>query len=290
MSELDYRSTQEILHRHDFHFRKKYGQNFLIRPEILSDIADGADVTEDDTVIEIGPGIGALTRVLAQRAGRVIAIEVDDRLIPILRETLAGYDNVSVINGDALKVDYAAIFSEEKIAGPVKFVANLPYYITTPIILGLLERDIPYESITVMVQKEVAERMQAQPGTRDYGALTLAVGYYTEPEILFSVSPDSFVPQPKVSSAVITMRRRQLSDKERSQAADIFTVVRAAFNQRRKSLVNALSNAGIFGLPKAQVAQGIQAAGLSPAVRAETLTQEDYIRLTESLKHCDREV
>lgn len=284
MSDLDYRQIQEILHRHDFHFKKKYGQNFIVRPQLLHDIVEQAEVTENDTVVEIGPGIGNLTRVLAESAGRVIAVEVDDKLLPILRETLSGYDNVELINNDVLKVDFAEIFSQENITGPVKFVANLPYYITTPIILGLLGKDVPYESITVMVQTEVAERMQAEPGTKDYGALTLAVEYYTDPKILFHVSPDSFVPQPKVGSAVIMLKRKELTEEERAEAKDVFAVVRAAFNQRRKSLVNALSNASVMGRTKAEITEAIQDAGLEPGVRAEVLTLQDYIRLTESLK------
>ena len=181
MADLEYREMQEVLRKHDFHFKKKYGQNFLIKPDLLHDIVDGAEVTDEDTVVEIGPGVGSLTRVLADRAKQVYAIEVDEKLIPILDETMAGYDNVTIINEDVLKADLTDIFAQ----GRVKVVANLPYYITTPIILGLLEKDLDFENITVMVQKEVAERMQAVPGTKDYGALTLAVGYYTDPQILF---------------------------------------------------------------------------------------------------------
>ena len=186
MPELDnYHKTMEVLNKYDFHFKKKYGQNFLIDSQVLEDIVEGAEVTEYDTVIEIGPGVGSLTQYLAEAAGRVICIELDDRLVPILHDTLSAYDNVTIINDDVLDVDFDKLFEEEKITGPVKFVANLPYYITTPIILGILQKDIPFDSITVMVQKEVAERMQAKPGTSEYGALTLAVEFYTEPEILF---------------------------------------------------------------------------------------------------------
>jgi 16S rRNA (adenine1518-N6/adenine1519-N6)-dimethyltransferase len=280
MADLEYREMQEVLRKHDFHFKKKYGQNFLIKPDLLHDIVDGAEVTDEDTVVEIGPGVGSLTRVLADRAKQVYAIEVDEKLIPILDETMAGYDNVTIINEDVLKADLTDIFAQ----GRVKVVANLPYYITTPIILGLLEKDLDFESITVMVQKEVAERMQAVPGTKDYGALTLAVGYYTDPQILFLVSPDSFVPQPKVGSAVISLNKKELTEQQRSDAKDIFTVVRAAFNQRRKSMVNALSNAGVLGRTKDEITEAVQAAGFDTNVRAEALTPDDFIRLTECLK------
>jgi 16S rRNA (adenine1518-N6/adenine1519-N6)-dimethyltransferase len=280
MADLEYREMQEVLRKHDFHFKKKYGQNFLIKPDLLHDIVDGAEVTDEDTVVEIGPGVGSLTRVLADRAKQVYAIEVDEKLIPILDETMAGYDNVTIINEDVLKADLTDIFAQ----GRVKVVANLPYYITTPIILGLLEKDLDFESITVMVQKEVAERMQAVPGTKDYGALTLAVGYYTDPQILFPVSPDSFMPQPKVGSAVISLKKKELTEQQRSDAKDIFTVVRAAFNQRRKSMVNALSNAGVLGRTKDEITEAVQAAGFDTNVRAEALTLDDFIRLTECLK------
>ncbi|MCI7468938.1 MAG: 16S rRNA (adenine(1518)-N(6)/adenine(1519)-N(6))-dimethyltransferase RsmA [Lachnospiraceae bacterium] len=280
MADLEYREMQEVLRKHDFHFKKKYGQNFLIKPDLLHDIVDGAEVTDEDTVVEIGPGVGSLTRVLADRAKQVYAIEVDEKLIPILDETMAGYDNVTIINEDVLKTDLTDIFAQ----GRVKVVANLPYYITTPIILGLLEKDLDFESITVMVQKEVAERMQAQPGTKDYGALTLAVGYYTDPQILFLVSPDSFVPQPKVGSAVISLKKKELTEQQRADAKDIFTVVRAAFNQRRKSMANALSNAGVLGRTKDEITEAVQAAGFDTNVRAEALTPDDFIRLTECLK------
>lgn len=280
MADLEYREMQEVLRKHDFHFKKKYGQNFLIKPDLLHDIVDGAEVTDEDTVVEIGPGVGSLTRVLADRAKQVYAIEVDEKLIPILDETMAGYDNVTIINEDVLKADLTDIFAQ----GRVKVVANLPYYITTPIILGLLEKDLDFENITVMVQREVAERMEAVPGTKDYGALTLAVGYYTDPQILFLVSPDSFVPQPKVGSAVISLKKKELTEQQRSDAKDIFTVVRAAFNQRRKSMVNALSNAGVLGRTKDEITEAVQAAGFDTNVRAEVLTLDDFIRLTECLK------
>ena len=239
MPELDnYHKTMEVLNKYDFHFKKKYGQNFLIDSQVLEDIVEGAEVTEYDTVIEIGPGVGSLTQYLAEAAGRVICIELDDRLVPILHDTLSDYDNVTIINDDVLDVDFDKLFEEEKITGPVKFVANLPYYITTPIILGILQKDIPFDSITVMVQKEVAERMQAKPGTSEYGALTLAVEFYTEPEILFTVKPESFVPRPKVESAVITLHRKKLTEEQKKIQGPLFRTGRAAFNQRRKTLIN----------------------------------------------------
>lgn len=280
MADQDYRRMQEVLARHDFHFKKKYGQNFLTRPQLLNDIADGAKVTESDTVIEIGPGAGTLTRVLAERAKRVIAIEIDERLIPVLDETLADCDNVTVINADILKLDLDELVSDES----VKVVANLPYYITTPIIMGLLEKNFPFENITVMVQKEVAERMEAVAGSKDYGALSLAVEYYTRPQILFYVPPEYFVPRPKVGSAVISLEKKDLTDQMREQAPDVFTVIRAAFNQRRKSMVNALSNAAVFGAFREEIAGALEAAGLEAGIRAEKLTLDDFIRLTECLK------
>ena len=285
MPELDsYEKTMEVLNKYDFHFKKKYGQNFLINPHILEDIVEGAEVTEYDTVIEIGPGIGALTQHLAEAAGRVICIELDDRLVPILHDTLSGYDNVTVINDDVLEVDFEKLFEQEKITGPVKFVANLPYYITTPIILGLLQKDIPFDSITVMVQREVAERMQAKPGTPEYGALTLAVEFYTEREILFTVKPENFIPRPKVESAVITLHRKELTDEEKAIQGPLFKTVRAAFNQRRKTLVNAIYNAGISDLSKQEMENAMWNSCITTTWRAEVLSLKDYIRLAEVLK------
>jgi len=285
MPELDnYHKTMEVLNKYDFHFKKKYGQNFLIDSQVLEDIVEGAEVTEYDTVIEIGPGVGSLTQYLAEVAGRVICIELDDRLVPILHDTLSDYDNVTIINDDVLDVDFDKLFEEEKITGPVKFVANLPYYITTPIILGILQKDIPFDSITVMVQKEVAERMQAKPGTSEYGALTLAVEFYTEPEILFTVKPESFVPRPKVESAVITLHRKELTEEQKKIQGPLFRTVRAAFNQRRKTLINAIYNAGISDLSKQEMEDAMWNSCITTTWRAEVLTLDDFIRLTEVLK------
>lgn len=285
MPELDnYHKTMEVLNKYDFHFKKKYGQNFLIDSQVLEDIVEGAEVTEYDTVIEIGPGVGSLTQYLAEAAGRVICIELDDRLVPILHDTLSDYDNVTIINDDVLDVDFDKLFEEEKITGPVKFVANLPYYITTPIILGILQKDIPFDSVTVMVQKEVAERMQAKPGTSEYGALTLAVEFYTEPEILFTVKPESFVPRPKVESAVITLHRKELTEEQKKIQGPLFRTVRAAFNQRRKTLINAIYNAGISDLSKQEMEDAMWNSCITTTWRAEVLTLDDFIRLTEVLK------
>lgn len=285
MAQLDsYDKIMEVLNKYNFHTKKKYGQNFLIDGDVLEDIVDGADVCGDDTVIEIGPGIGSLTQHLAERAGRVICIELDDRLIPILNDTLSEYDNVKVINVDVLEVDFDKLFEEEGIIGPVKVVANLPYYITTPIILGLLQKDIHFDTITVMVQKEVAERMQAKPGTSDYGALTLAVEFYTDPEILFTVKPESFIPRPKVESAVISLYRKELTDEQRAIAGPLFKTVRAAFNQRRKTLINAIYNAGISEMSKQEMEEAMWDSCITTTWRAEVLTLDDYIKLAEVLK------
>ena len=273
-----------LLQKNGFNFSKALGQNFLIDSQVLEDIVEGAEVTEYDTVIEIGPGVGSLTQYLAEAAGRVICIELDDRLVPILHDTLSDYDNVTIINDDVLDVDFDKLFEEEKITGPVKFVANLPYYITTPIILGILQKDIPFDSITVMVQKEVAERMQAKPGTSEYGALTLAVEFYTEPEILFTVKPESFVPRPKVESAVITLHRKELTEEQKKIQGPLFRTVRAAFNQRRKTLINAIYNAGISDLSKQEMEDAMWNSCITTTWRAEVLTLDDFIRLTEVLK------
>ncbi|MQN02108.1 MAG: 16S rRNA (adenine(1518)-N(6)/adenine(1519)-N(6))-dimethyltransferase RsmA [Lachnospiraceae bacterium] len=285
MPQLDsYSKTIEVLNKYDFHFKKKYGQNFLIDSDILRDIVEGAEVTEYDTVIEIGPGVGSLTQYLAEAAGRVICIELDDRLVPILHDTLSEYDNVTIINDDVLDVDFEKLFKDENITGPVKFVANLPYYITTPIILGILQRDIDFDSITVMVQREVAERMQAKPGTSEYGALTLAVQFYTDPEILFTVKPESFVPRPKVESAVITLHRKELTEEQKQIQGPLFRTIRAAFNQRRKTLVNAIYNAGISDMSKKEMEDAMWNSCITTTWRAEVLTLDDYIKLTKVLK------
>lgn len=281
-------ATAEIIRKYGFCFQKKYGQNFLVDANILYKIVVSAEVTKEDCVIEIGPGIGALTQCLAESAGQVIAVEIDRKLIPILEETLADYDNVTVINEDILKVDIRRL-SEEKNAGrPLKVVANLPYYITTPIIMGLFESHAPLHSMTVMVQKEVAERMQVGPGTKDYGALSLAVQYYAEPEIVMNVPPTCFIPRPNVGSAVVRLTRRETGVVKVRDERLLFSVIRAAFNQRRKTLANALANTpGLakdggecLAVTREMVYEALDRMQLSRTVRGEALTLEEFAGLS----------
>ncbi len=279
-------NTIEILQKYRFRFQKKYGQNFLIDPNVLKRIVDAARIEKDDCVIEIGPGIGTLTQQLAEHAGQVIAIEIDSMLIPILKETLADYENITLINDDILKVDIGKIVEERNQSKPVKIVANLPYYITTPIIMGMLENKIPLESITIMVQKEVAERMQEGPGSKEYGALSLAVQFYTEPEIVAQVPPNCFIPRPKVGSAVIRLKRHEDPPVEVEDESFMFRLIRASFNQRRKTLVNSLSNANELDLKKEQVTAALEAMELSPMIRGEALSLEEFAKLSNLLnKH-----
>lgn len=275
--------TREILSKYNFRTRKKFGQNFLISDEILQEIVDAAEVGPDDYVVEIGPGIGSLTQYLAQRAGHVLAVEIDSDLIPILHDTLSDYDNVTVINQDVMDMDLKQTADEQNGGKPLKFVANLPYYITTPIILKILSMQDCYSSITVMIQKEVAERMQSGPGTKDYGALSLAVQYYTSPQVITKVPASCFIPQPKVDSAVIRLDKREEPPVSCSDPEKMFTLIRAAFNQRRKTLLNAISNAGITSISKEELIERIRAAGYNETVRGETLTLEDFARLTDSV-------
>lgn len=277
------RNTIEILQKHHFNFQKKYGQNFLIDGNILGKIVDAARITEDDCVLEIGPGIGTMTQYLAERAKTVIAVEIDKNLIPVLQETLSPYDNVKVIHDDILKVDINRIVQEENAGKLIKVVANLPYYITTPIIMALFENHIALRSITIMVQKEVADRMQALPGTKDYGALSLAVRYYAEPEIIMKVPASCFMPRPNVDSAVIRLTRYEKPLVEARDENWLFAVIRASFNQRRKTLLNGLSNAGNLGISKEKIAEAIAQMGLSPTVRGETLTLEQFTELSNYL-------
>ncbi|MCH5340799.1 MAG: 16S rRNA (adenine(1518)-N(6)/adenine(1519)-N(6))-dimethyltransferase RsmA [Acetatifactor sp.] len=278
-------NTIDVLQKYNFRIQKKYGQNFLIDPNVLTRIVEAAEISKEDCVLEIGPGIGTMTQYLAERAGRVVAVEIDKNLIPILEETLAGYDNVTLINADILKVDIGGIVKEQNQGRPVKVVANLPYYITTPIIMGLFESHVPLQSITVMVQKEVADRMQVGPGTKDYGALSLAVQYYAKPEIVTNVPPNCFIPRPNVGSAVIRLTKYQELPVQVEDEARLFSLIRAAFNQRRKTLVNALSNAPGLGVTKEQAAEALEHLGLSPTVRGEALTLEQFARLTGELPH-----
>lgn len=275
-------NTIAVLQKYHFNFQKKFGQNFLIDTTVLDRIISSAEITKEDCVLEIGPGIGTMTQYLAERAGSVVAVEIDKALIPILEETLQDYDNVTVINDDILKVDINRLVEEKNGGHPIKVVANLPYYITTPIIMGLFESRVPLKSITIMVQKEVADRMQVGPGTKDYGALSLAVQYYAKPEIVANVPPNCFIPRPNVGSAVIRLTRYeeppvQVKDEK------MFALIRASFNQRRKTLVNGLGNAGLPGITKESAAAALAQMGLSPTVRGEALTLEQFARLSDLL-------
>lgn len=276
-------NTIEVLRKYHFVFQKKYGQNFLIDSNILNNIVDTAEITKDDFVIEIGPGIGSMTQYLAEAAKEVYAVEIDRALIPILQDTLSEYDNVTIINEDILKVDLKKLAEEKNGGKPVKIVANLPYYITTPIIMGIFESRVPVESITIMVQKEVAERMQVGPGTKDYGALSLAVQFYARPFIAMIVPPTCFMPQPKVGSAVIKLIRHEEKPVQVKDDAFMFSLIRASFNQRRKTLVNGLQNASGLQLEKKDIVSALEEMNLSATVRGETLTLEQFAQLSNIL-------
>lgn len=275
--------TAAIIHKYNFSFQKRFGQNFLIDPHVLDKIIDAAMIDKNDFVIEIGPGIGTMTQLLCERAGRVSAIEIDKELIPILKETLAPYENITVHNADVMKIDLAALIKEESEGRRVKVVANLPYYITTPIIMGLLENHIPVESITVMVQKEVAERMQCGPGTKDYGALSLAVQFYCEPYIAANVPPNCFMPRPNVGSAVIRLTLHKEPPVTVKDEKVMFKVIRGAFNQRRKTLVNALANYSELDCDKETVANALNELGLDANIRGEALTLHEFAALADIL-------
>ncbi|MGN1180074.1 MAG: 16S rRNA (adenine(1518)-N(6)/adenine(1519)-N(6))-dimethyltransferase RsmA [Suilimivivens sp.] len=279
------KGTIEILQKYNFNFQKRFGQNFLIDSNILEKIVDAAEVTKDDCILEIGPGIGTMTQYLAESAKEVIAVEIDKSLIPILKETLSSYDNVTVINEDILKVDINRLVQEKNQGNPIKVVANLPYYITTPIIMGLFESHVPLKSITIMVQKEVADRMQVGPGTKDYGALSLAVQYYAKPEVIVNVSPSCFIPRPNVGSAVIRLDRYEKPPVEADDEAFLFAVIRASFNQRRKTLVNGLSNAKELGISRQQAETALMQMQLSPTIRGEALTLQEFAVLSNILKN-----
>lgn len=276
-------NTIAVLQKYNFTFQKKYGQNFLIDSHVLEKIMDAAEIGKDDCVVEIGPGIGTMTQYLAERAREVVAVEIDKNLIPILTETLADYKNVSIINEDILKVDLNRIVEEKNGGRPVKIVANLPYYITTPIIMGLFENHVPVKSITVMVQKEVADRMQVGPGTKDYGALSLAVQYYAKPEIVAIVPPNCFIPRPNVASAVIRLTCHEKKPVEVKDEKGMFALIRASFNQRRKTLANSLSNAQNLSLTREQVTEALESMQLSPTIRGEALTLEQFAALADIL-------
>ena len=273
--------TVEVLQKYQFNFQKKYGQNFLIEPQVLETIVDAAHIQADDCVLEIGPGIGTMTQYLAEQAREVVAVEIDKALIPILQDTLSEYPNVTIINEDILKVDLEKLVKEKNDGRPVKVVANLPYYITTPIIMQLFESHVPLHSITIMVQTEVAQRMQVGPGTKDYGALSLAVQYYSRPEIIIHVPPTCFIPRPNVGSTVIRLTRYEKPPVEAADESFLFSLIRASFNQRRKTLVNGLSNASGLNLFKAQITEALEQMGLPANVRGETFTLEQFARLSE---------
>lgn len=272
-------NTIEVLQKYNFVFQKKFGQNFLIDTHVLDKIIGSAEITKDDVVLEIGPGIGTMTQYLACAAKKVIAVEIDKALIPILEDTLSEYENVRVINHDVLKVDIAKLAEEENGGKPIKVVANLPYYITTPIIMGLFENHVPIKSITVMVQKEVADRMQVGPGTKDYGALSLAVQYYAKPYIVANVPPNCFMPRPKVGSAVIRLERYENPPVTVEDEKLMFRLIRASFNQRRKTLVNGLKNSQELSFDKETIEKAILACGLPLTIRGEALTLEQFAQL-----------
>lgn len=277
------KNTIEVLQKYHFSFQKKFGQNFLIDTHVLNKIITKAEITSDDMVLEIGPGIGTMTQYLCESARKVIAVEIDQNLIPILQDTLSGYDNVRILNEDILKVDINRLVEEENAGKPIKVVANLPYYITTPIIMGLFEKRVPVESITVMVQKEVAERIQSGPGSKDYGALSLAVQYYARPEIVANVPMNCFMPRPNVSSAVIRMTLHKepvVSVKDETQ---MFQIIRASFGQRRKTLANGIANSPELSFTKEQVAGALQKMGKNENIRGETLTLTEFAALSDLL-------
>lgn len=275
--------TIEVLQKYHFVFQKRFGQNFLIDEHVLEKIIESSGITKDDFVLEIGPGIGTMTQYLAEASREVAAVEIDSSLIPILKDTLKDWDNVSVINNDILKTDIKKIADEKNGGKPVKVVANLPYYITTPIIMGLFEKNVPVDSITVMVQKEVADRMQVGPGTKDYGALSLAVQYYAKPEIVANVPPNCFMPRPKVGSAVIRLTRHEVMPVETKDEKLMFSIIRASFNQRRKTLANGLKNSELLHFSKEEIEAAITACGWPLTIRGEALNLQEFARLTDEL-------
>lgn len=274
------KNTIAVLQKYNFNFQKKFGQNFLIDTRILEEIIEAAQITKDDFVLEIGPGIGTMTQYLCEAAREVAAVEIDANLIPILKDTLSEYDNVEVIHQDILKVDINALAESKNQGRPIKVVANLPYYITTPIIMGLFESHVPIDSITIMVQKEVADRMQEGPGSKDYGALSLAVQYYAKPEIVVNVPPSCFMPQPKVGSAVIRLTRHAEAPVQVEDEKLMFSLIRASFNQRRKTLANGLNNYPGISLSKELIQESIVELGVPVNVRGEALSLEQFAQLS----------
>lgn len=275
-----YKNTRKIIDKYDFYFRKKLGQNFLISPMILEEIVYGADVTKEDVVIEIGPGIGSLTQFIAFEAKKVVCVEIDKDLIPILNDTLSEFDNIKIINDDVLNINMEELIDAENDGRAVKIIGNLPYYITTPIVTNLLEKELNIDSITVMVQKEVAERMQAKPGSKKYGRLSIVVQYYSQPEIITEVSKKSFMPSPNVDSSVIKLdilKEKRIKPKSEKL---FFRIVKGAFAQRRKTLANSLNNACNFNISKDKIKEIIEKAGLKKNIRGEKLTLEDFEKIT----------
>lgn len=276
-------NTIQILQKYHFRFRKKYGQNFLIDTTVLERIMKAAKIEKEDCILEIGPGIGTMTQYLAERAGKVVAVEIDKTLIPILQETLAEYNNVTILQADILKTDMKKLALEYGAGKPLKVVANLPYYITTPIIMKLLEEHIPLESITIMVQKEVAQRMQAAPGTKDYGALSLSIRYYVRPEIIANVPPNCFMPRPAVGSAVIHLTKHETPPVDVKDEKFMFSLIRASFNQRRKTLVNSLTGSGDLNLSKDKILRALEELNEQPDIRGETFSLEKFAALSDLL-------
>lgn len=275
-------ATKEIINKYSFAFQKKFGQNFLIDSNVLESIIRGAEITKDDFVLEIGPGIGTMTQYLCEAARQVVAVEIDKMLIPILEDTLSEYDNVEVINQDVLKVDIKSLAEEKNNGKPIKVVANLPYYITTPIIMGLFESGVPIDSITIMVQKEVADRMQTGPGSKDYGALSLAVQYYATAKVILNVSATCFMPRPNVDSAVIKLTRHKEPTVNVADEKLMFKIIRASFNQRRKILVNGLKNSPELSFSKEQIVKAIEKIGKPETIRGEALTLEEFAELANA--------
>ena len=281
-------NTIEVLQKYDFHFQKKYGQNFLVDTHVLEKIMDAAAIDETDVVLEIGPGIGTMSAYIAKRAKHLVVVEIDKNLIPILHETLAEYNNITVLNEDILKTDISALCETYNEGRPIKVVANLPYYITTPIIMGLFEKHVPLKSITVMVQKEVADRMQEGPGSKEYGALSLAVQYYAVPKIVATVPPNCFIPRPNVGSAVICLTCHEQPPVRPKDEEFMFAIIRAAFNQRRKTLVNALYNGRPKGMPdmtKEEIGALLEGMGKPATIRGEALSLEDFCILSDLIRN-----
>lgn len=277
------KNTTEVIRKYDFVFQKRFGQNFLIDTHVIEKIVSGAEITEDDCVLEIGPGIGTMTQYLAEKARDVIVVEIDKELIPVLHDTLKEWDNIKIINDDILKVDIKKLAEEKNEGRPIKVVANLPYYITTPIIMKLLENDIPVSSLTVMIQKEVADRMRALPGSKDYGALTLSVNYYADTSIIANVPANCFMPRPKVDSTVIRLDKLEEPRVKVKNSKLMFELIRASFNQRRKTFANGIKNAGNLNFKREEVEEALLKCGLSETIRGEKMSIDDFAGVSDLL-------